>query len=525
MKTRVSVSLQGLLGASLLALGMAGAQAFPSRAFFPMPPGGYWLWQVSVGGSADVFYDEQVVLPTPGYVNGAPVKTLLTPWDYGLQFGTRGERLLMTNDASGVRVHGLEDPTFGRVVFSPPFTHLAADASLGVPVASTGTYVADVAGSRASGTFNVTATPEAFEEVTLTQGLPGVTATALRVRVTGSLVGGPEEHTFEEVWWLTSGLGPVKFESSQTWPGEAPYTESGELLFTTVMPASRVVADLDGDARSDVVVFRPADGYWHALQSSTGFAVPLSRLWGMQGDLPQDGDFDGDGQADLTVYRPGNGTWYSLSSSSGFATHLSIPWGAPDDQPVARDYDGDGVSDIAVFRASEGQWFIRGSSSGFSNYQAIAWGGTDDIPVPADFDGDGRGDPAYFRPSNGRWYVKGSAGQDFQWHWGMAGDTPLAGDYDGDGRADLAVYRPAGDGTGNWYVALSSAGYGGFLARNWGAATDTPIGGDYDGDGRQDIGVYRAGNWYVLASASGYDPAAPLAFGWGAPDDVPLLAP
>jgi hypothetical protein len=51
------------------------------------------------------------------------------------------------------------------------------------------------------------------------------------------------------------------------------------------------------------------------------------------------------------------------------------------------------------------------------------------------------------------------------------------------------------------------------------------VAGDLDGDGRQDIGVYREGGWYVLTSASGFDPGTPLVFFFGGAGGLPILAP
>jgi hypothetical protein len=271
-------------------------------------------------------------------------------------------------------------------------------------------------------------------------------------------------------------------------------------------------ADVDGDGKSDVTVFRPSTGIWYLRNIVTGLFEFYQ--WGLNGDVPVSGDYDGDGKADVAVYRPSTGIWYIRNSSNGSSAFLQ--WGLTGDIPVAGDYDGDGKTDAAVFRPSTGIWYVRDLATNTAAF--YQWGLNGDIPVPADYDGDGKTDVAVFRPSTSIWYIRNSTnGSSAFLQWGITGDIPASGDYDGDGKADAAVFRPS---TGIWYVrdlVTNTA-----LFYQWGLSGDVPVPGDYDGDGKTDVAVFRPSTsiWYVRPSGN---PAAPGFYQWGISGDIPIL--
>ena len=268
------------------------------------------------------------------------------------------------------------------------------------------------------------------------------------------------------------------------------------------LPKLRIF-DFDGDGKSDMSVFRPADGSWYQMRTTDGF---YGERFGAPEDKPVPADYDGDGKTDIAVYRAG--AWYLQRSTAGF---YGINFGSPEDIPQPFDFDGDGKADIAVYRPSLGSWYIYNITTGqFTGYK---FGAAEDKPVAADYDGDGRADIAVFRPSEAAWYFQRSKLGFGGMYFGVGTDKPIPADYDGDGKADIAVYRPS---NGSWYLQTSSEGFKGYL---WGAPGDLPVPADYDGDGRTDIGVYRPaeGAWYLQKTRDGFQGAV-----FGATTDKPI---
>jgi hypothetical protein len=199
--------------------------------------------------------------------------------------------------------------------------------------------------------------------------------------------------------------------------------------------------DLDGDGRADLVVWRPADATFYWLTSSTGYAVASRRQkqWGIQayGDIPLLADIDGDRKADLVVWRASTGTWYWLTSSTGYSYSASgaRQWGiqSEGDIPLAGDLDGDGRADLVVWRAHTGTWFWLKSTTSYNPSQSglAQWGLSGDVPLLLDFDGDRRMDLTVWRPANGVWFwLTSASGYSVarQQQWGLAnlGDVPVA---------------------------------------------------------------------------------------------------
>lgn len=263
--------------------------------------------------------------------------------------------------------------------------------------------------------------------------------------------------------------------------------------------------DFDGDNRTDISIYRPSLGQWWLNRSSDGLIV---QTFGIPSDTIVPADLTGDGKTDVAIWRAGE--WFVLRSED--YTYYSVPFGSSGDIPVPADFDGDGKDDTAVFRPSTSTWYISRSSGGTT---IETFGAAGDRPVPADYDGDGRADIAIYRPSEGQWWLNRSTAGVIVYTFGNSSDRNVQGDYTGDGKADVAIWRPS---TGEWFILRSEdASYFSFP---WGLSTDLPVPGDYDGDGKFDAGVFRpsSGTWYLNRSTAGT-----LIQGFGLPTD--LLVP
>ena len=254
-----------------------------------------------------------------------------------------------------------------------------------------------------------------------------------------------------------------------------------------------MMGDIDGDSIADFVIWRSTTGTWFWLTSSSGYAPAQagSKQWGSQseGDVPMLADMDGDGKMDLVLWRASTGTWFWLTSSSGYNYNASgvKQWGNQGlgDVPKVGDVDGDGKGDLIVWRASSGTWFWLTSTSGYNyaNSGSKQWGNQSagDVPMIGDLDGDGRTELVVWRASSGTWFwltsTSGYANSTgIQWGNQGLGDLPLLTDIDGDGKADLTVWR-ASSGTWFWLQSTRGYDYNAVGSKQWGSQSlgDMPI--------------------------------------------------
>lgn len=336
----------------------------------------------------------------------------------------------------------------------------------------------------------------------------------------GSTGGSAENRVFavtpQQVADLKAGLWYFNIHSA-SFPG-------GEIRGQLAVARSPV--DFNGDGMTDFSVVRgatPAGAEadagqgsltWYNLLNGPGAVTGLS--WGVSTDRILTEDFDGDAKSDIAVWRPGAQGQFFIIQSSNSTVRVADFGQTGDDPTVVGDYDGDGKADLAVFRQGH-WWYLRssvgGNSCGPTNCNDVTHGQAGDVPAPGDYDGDGKNDFAVHRDDGGgfvRFWLLTAAGVASNVQFGLFDDLVVPGDYDGDGRTDLAVARNA-SGTGIWFWRPS--GGGADVQVVWGDATqDEVVQGDYDGDGKTDQAVWRPSNgvFYVRRSTGGT-----LAIQWG----------
>ena len=291
--------------------------------------------------------------------------------------------------------------------------------------------------------------------------------------------------TFFARWYIQDAAAANGFSVSQA----ARFTVFGEATAVN-RPA---FVDFDGDRKTDISIWRPANGQWWLSRSSDNQTNVFQFGNGTDNIVPA--DFTGDGKTDIAVWRPATGDWFVLRSEDN--SFFSFPFGQSGDIPAPGDFDNDGRADATVFRPSNGTWFIQRSTQGTIIQQ---FGANGDVPQTGDYDGDGRADTAIFRPSNGQWWINRSTGGVVAGEFGSSTDKPVAQDFTGDGKTDIAFWRPS---SGEWFVLRSEDSS--YFAFPFGLATDIPAPGDYDGDGRSDAAVFRPSNgtWFANRSTQG----------------------
>ncbi len=380
---------------------------------------------------------------------------------------------------------------------SGPFTVTAPNTGVSIPSGSTQTITWNVA--------NTTNAPVNATDVQISLSLDGGNTFPIVLR--GATPNdGTESVAFPFLLQSNSArikikaVGNIFFDIS-----DANFTITQSLSFT-----QKPLFDFDGDSKTDIGIFRPAQGEWWYLRSSDNGNRAFQ--FGSTNDKIVAADYTGDSKTDIAFFRPTSNEWFILRSED--SSFYSFPFGAAGDIPVPADYDGDGKADPAIFRPSNSTWYIvRSTDTGTTITQ---FGAAGDKPVPADYDGDRKTDLAIFRPNGGGaqwWILRSTAGLTVA-NFGVPTDKTVPADYTGDGKTDVAFFRPSSN---EWFILRSEDSS--FYSAPFGAAGDVPTPGDYDGDARADFAIFRpsTNTWYLQRSTSGF-----TAVTFGTTNDFPL---
>ena len=350
-------------------------------------------------------------------------------------------------------------------------------------------------------------------------------------------------HYIQELGMNGQGLEPIYF----TWGSDGAASGTRITASSTMgynngyrKEQPRMVGDVNGDGRSDVVAFRN-DGAYVALGQTNGKFGSLRRWhtsfgynngWHVDRHVRRLADVNADGKADIVGFANG-GVYVALSTGSAFGSarlwvaHFGYNqgWRTTDHPRYLADVNGDGRADVVGFAGggvnvsiSTGTGFLAarrwiggfGSGSGWGNANS-------DYPrLPIDVNGDGRADIVGFAghgvvvalstgssfAASRTWirYFGRSAGG-----WRTAYHPRTLADVNGDGLNDVVGFASSGV-----YVALSTGnGFG--AARRWHAGFGYSAGGwrvgqhprhlvDMDGDGRADIVGFANAGTYVARS-------------------------
>ena len=272
--------------------------------------------------------------------------------------------------------------------------------------------------------------------------------------------------------------------------------------WNTFNDSPRMVADVNGDGKADIIGFYSdrifvsignGDGTFKAATSSTpGFTKNYG--WNTFNDFPRMlADVNGDGKADIVGFGPdnvvhtslsnGDGTFRnSIGSTPGFTKNYG--WNTFNDSPrMLTDVNGDGKADIVGFGSNAVYVSIGNGNGTFQTATAATpgftknygWNTFNDSPrMLTDVNGDGKADIVGFG-SNAVYVSIGNGNGTFQtataatpgftknYGWNTFNDSPrMLADISGDGKADIVgfysdkIFVSIGNGNSTFKAATAT---------------------------------------------------------------------
>jgi hypothetical protein len=316
----------------------------------------------------------------------------------------------------------------------------------------------------------------------------------------------------------------------------------------------RFVADLTGDGRGDVLGFGDA-GVWVALNNGDASFQPAVKVidnfaydaggWRVEKHPRMLADLTGDGRADVVGFGDA-GVWISLNDGNGAFQEPAFVianfgyqgggWRVEKHPRFLADLTGDGRADVIGF-GDAGVWVALGNGDGsfqepqfvLANfgYNAGGWRVERHPRYLADVTGDGTADIVGFG-DGGVWIALNNGDGTFQepvlavanfgygaGGWRVERHPRFLSDLTGDGRADIVGFGDAGvwvsynNGDGSFQPAAFVLDNFGYHAGGWRVEKHPRMLADVSGDGRADIvGFGDAGVWVACNTGTGaFQPA------------------
>jgi hypothetical protein len=353
----------------------------------------------------------------------------------------------------------LDGPTQGGACFTQPFTASVAPVSSTVPL----TYV-----WQATGQAPVTHTSALSDTVAFTWCSPGAKTVTVAAMNAVGVVTSTQALTISAPSFVAPTSWSTSYRMAQGWTSQDRYP--------------RLLADVDGDGRADVVGFGHY-GTYVSLSTGTAFdagvrwlaAFGYAQGWTSQDRYPRLlADVDGDGRADVVGFGR-YGAMVALSTRTSFAppkrwiASFGYSVGGWISQSIfprlLADVDGDGRADVVGF-GKYGAMVALSTGASFApperwvanfGYSTGGWTSQDLFPrLLADVDGDGRADVVGFGKYGA--FVSVSSGTSFtsptRWIAGYGASVGgwtsqnlyprTLGDVNGDGREDIVGFGHAG---------------------------------------------------------------------------------